>query len=251
MEIRLDLHCHSIASDGAQTIPQLAEIAKRQGLSALVLTDHANARHSYYQNATVRDTLLTAGLMPDIPIILGAEIGTPYGEFLIFGAKVIEQWYLYRRRLHKLYEMFGMNAYFDAFHEYVLHSRETIKIVKGGKKTDHDKQPLTATRRICKLPYAMFIPHPMDDVEYYDQWPDMLYGMLHGFEIINGMKDYNWHNPEAVKLLKIKIRRPWLLRNSDCHDGDVGHVYNTFDFPNGKDINEGNIISMLQKKQKG
>jgi 3',5'-nucleoside bisphosphate phosphatase len=37
---RIDLHCHSTASDGRLTPAQLVDMAKRHGLKALALTDH-------------------------------------------------------------------------------------------------------------------------------------------------------------------------------------------------------------------
>lgn len=37
---RIDLHCHSTASDGRLTPAQLVDMAKHRGLSALALTDH-------------------------------------------------------------------------------------------------------------------------------------------------------------------------------------------------------------------
>ena len=38
--LRIDLHCHSTASDGRLTPAQLVDMAKHRGLSALALTDH-------------------------------------------------------------------------------------------------------------------------------------------------------------------------------------------------------------------
>ena len=40
MELTCDLHCHSNFSDGTFSPKELVELAEKQGLSALALTDH-------------------------------------------------------------------------------------------------------------------------------------------------------------------------------------------------------------------
>ena len=42
--MRMDCHMHSTVSDGSFTIPQLIDRAKRNGLDAIVLTDHDTYR---------------------------------------------------------------------------------------------------------------------------------------------------------------------------------------------------------------
>jgi hypothetical protein len=247
MEVKLDMHCHSIASDGECTIPTLAILAKNAGLDALVITDHSNSYHSYFQNLTVLDTLQRIGHPPVIPVIVGSEIGTPYGEFLLFGSKAIKNWYRYKNRLKQIHKLFDMEAYFNNFYEYVLHSRKETNLT-GGKKTDHDSKPLTTTKRICKLPYAMFIPHPEEILSYYLKWPEILWDSLHGFEIQNNFTHYDECRPEVVDCLKYKIKKPWLLRTSDCHNDEVGRAFNTFQFEDGKEINEGNLIHCILRR---
>lgn len=245
MKVELDLHCHTIASDGGCTIPHLALMAKEAGMDALVVTDHSGSHHSYYQNLTVLDTLQRIGHPPVLPVIVGSEIGTPYGEFLLFGSKAIKNWYRYQRRLKEVHRLFDMDAYFTAFHEYVLHSRKELPLA-GGKKMDHDKLPLTNSIRVCKLPFAMFICHPEPALSEYQKWPDVLWSFLHGFEVQNDFTHYDQESPDKVEYLKSKIKKPWLLRNSDAHWDEVGRVSNTFTFPDGKEITEGNLIKAIK-----
>ncbi|HUS88587.1 MAG TPA: hypothetical protein VMW91_04310, partial [Desulfosporosinus sp.] len=187
------------------------------------------------------------GCSPQLPVIVGSEIGTPYGEFLLFGSKAIKNWYLYRRRLLRVQELFGIEGYCNAFIEYVLHSRKDTRFFK--KRTDHESKPLTSSKRVCKLPYSMFVCHPEDDLTSFQAWPDAFYDALHGFEIQNDQRHYDSYAPEVVDWLKSKIKKPWLLRNSDAHDEEVGRVCNTFTFPDGKEINEGNLIACIGKRR--
>ncbi|MBS0654507.1 MAG: PHP domain-containing protein, partial [Verrucomicrobia bacterium] len=39
-EYRVDLHCHSTYSDGSLTPQNLLELAKKEGLDAIAITDH-------------------------------------------------------------------------------------------------------------------------------------------------------------------------------------------------------------------
>nr|WP_320012624.1 PHP domain-containing protein [uncultured Desulfobulbus sp.] len=68
----IDLHTHSVYSDGSSTPEQLIELATRNGLKGLALTDHD----------TVEGVaeLVRLGIQAGIPIIAGVEISTTLRE---------------------------------------------------------------------------------------------------------------------------------------------------------------------------
>ncbi len=67
----IDLHTHSGCSDGSLTPTELAEEAKRSGVSAIALTDHDSVRGI--------DEILKAGEEYGMEIIPGVELSTEYG----------------------------------------------------------------------------------------------------------------------------------------------------------------------------
>lgn len=66
----IDLHSHSVYSDGSDTPAELVEIAKKTGLSALALTDHDTV-------AGVNEAIEAAD-GSDLEIIPGVELSTFY-----------------------------------------------------------------------------------------------------------------------------------------------------------------------------
>lgn len=79
---RIDLHMHSIASDGAYTPAQVVEIAQRQAMNVIALTDHDTA-------AGVPEAIQAAGNTSNITlrVLGGVEMATDYhgGERHILG----------------------------------------------------------------------------------------------------------------------------------------------------------------------
>lgn len=66
----VELHCHSTASDGTLTPTQVAQLAKRSGMTALALTDHDTV-------AGVGEAASAAGAL-GIDFIAGIEISAEY-----------------------------------------------------------------------------------------------------------------------------------------------------------------------------
>ncbi len=48
MKYRYDLHCHSSNSDGCRTVSELIALAKRRGMSGLVVKDHYGCSILYH-----------------------------------------------------------------------------------------------------------------------------------------------------------------------------------------------------------
>jgi predicted metal-dependent phosphoesterase TrpH len=72
-----DCHSHSVHSDGALTIPELAELAAGRGLDFLVVTDHNTTSH--------HRELPGIGLRYGITLVPGQEVTTDAGHANAFG----------------------------------------------------------------------------------------------------------------------------------------------------------------------
>ena len=69
----VDLHTHSACSDGTVSPSELVELAKKQGLSAIALTDH--------DCVDGLPAFMEAGKMHGIETICGIEFGTPWEKY--------------------------------------------------------------------------------------------------------------------------------------------------------------------------
>ncbi|MDP3176382.1 MAG: CehA/McbA family metallohydrolase [Spirochaetaceae bacterium] len=79
-----ELHCHSVHSDGAFTVAQLARAGAEEGLKLLALTDHnTDSGCDFIANDEVART---------IPIVPGIEWTTDYGHLLVLGARKYVDW---------------------------------------------------------------------------------------------------------------------------------------------------------------
>jgi DNA polymerase (family 10) len=79
-DIRGDLHCHTLASDGRATIAEMAAVARERGYEYLAITDHS-ASHGFGDDvspARLREQIrriaeIDAGL-PDMRLLAGSEV---------------------------------------------------------------------------------------------------------------------------------------------------------------------------------
>ena len=72
-----DLHSHTVHSDGALTVPELAELAVRRGLDFLAVTDHNTVSH--------HGELAGAARRYGIALLAGQEVTTAFGHANVFG----------------------------------------------------------------------------------------------------------------------------------------------------------------------
>ena len=70
--VKVDLHCHSTASDGSLAPEAVLTRARQQGVTLLALTDHDTTRG-------IRQ-LLQAGIPEDIRLVSGMELSTRWGH---------------------------------------------------------------------------------------------------------------------------------------------------------------------------
>lgn len=68
----IDLHCHSVFSDGSNTPEELVALAEQGGLSALALTDH--------DTTDGLDRFMAAGAQSSVETLSGIELSAEYGE---------------------------------------------------------------------------------------------------------------------------------------------------------------------------
>ena len=180
MKYQIDFHCHTIASDGGYTIPELAKAAKTAGLGALVITDHCYSKGSFFSNKHILYTFKNMGIELPVPVIVGAEVCTPFCEFLLFGAKAVSNWYYVRDSLKEVNNLLGASSYWKMFKDHVVFGGSWSS---GG--IDDFGEKLKDKVVGCELPYAMIMCHPGKTAEAYSKMPDEMFALLHGYEIGN------------------------------------------------------------------
>ncbi|MCG5214909.1 CehA/McbA family metallohydrolase [Streptosporangium sp. KLBMP 9127] len=72
-----DLHAHTVHSDGGLTVPELAALARDQGLDYLAVTDHNTVSH--------HTELPAAGAAAGVALLPGQEVTTDLGHANAFG----------------------------------------------------------------------------------------------------------------------------------------------------------------------
>jgi hypothetical protein len=210
---------------------ELLELSTKVGLGGLVLTDHCSPNNSFYTNKVIVQTLKDMGLLK-VPVIIGSEIKTPYGEFLLFGRKACSQWNQYKDSLDHINKSFGASAYWDMFKKFILH------------KVTHSKLASVFDSKVIQsLSYGMLMCHPRSvTVSWCEAMPQVFWDILHGFEIQNGFEEYDKINSDIVDYMQTKIKRCKCVRNSDCHAEELGSVFNEIPL---KEFSENQLIHWL------
>jgi DNA polymerase (family 10) len=98
-DVRGELHCHTVASDGRQTLEQMAESARERGYGYIAITDHS-ATHGFgndVQPAALRATieriaeLNGLGEYAPVRILAGSEINIGLDGSLDYDDELVEQ----------------------------------------------------------------------------------------------------------------------------------------------------------------
>lgn len=93
---KIDLHAHSMWSDGSGTIEEMTTEYERLGFIASIITDHDYMIKDKYVIDKQREEIkeLNESSKFSIPIIQGCEITLTYGEeAILFGEKAIDHWF--------------------------------------------------------------------------------------------------------------------------------------------------------------
>jgi hypothetical protein len=85
--MKIDLHVHTDASDGKESISEVMHLAKEQGLDVLALTDHDTTQG--WTEATDLAIELGIGLVPGMELTTRAHIPQPDGTVLKFGVHML------------------------------------------------------------------------------------------------------------------------------------------------------------------
>jgi len=234
---KINLHAHTVNSDGGNSILEMAIRAKELGHSALVVTDHDSVYLSSYPMCVLELEVLKKHNLIDYPVIVGSEIMTPFGEFLLFGKKVLKNWQTHKNRLKYISDNMDHTLWVEVFKSRVLSS------VRYSSWNG-----LTTARHLGDHSYALVMCHPRVEAYYLEQVPVEMWGLTHGFEVVNGVEDFELSRPNTIK--KLRELMPWAieLKNSDAHHAnELTESWNEID----KDIKEENdLIQWLQSNKK-
>jgi hypothetical protein len=93
---KINLHAHTIFSDGSNSPYVMAVEAKRLGLSALAITDHYYPSHpkEWCSSGAERHRLTRRACVEAkdiLPIIVGMELAFGEEEMLVYGTKLIQE----------------------------------------------------------------------------------------------------------------------------------------------------------------
>jgi predicted metal-dependent phosphoesterase TrpH len=106
VEYNINLHAHTIFSDGHNTPLAMAMEARELGFSALVLTDHFYGESGLWCSLNSEKMALLRRSKPEvkelIPVIIGIELGFGGEEILTFGSAMINTIIQYREKGHEL-----------------------------------------------------------------------------------------------------------------------------------------------------
>lgn len=207
---KINLHAHTHNSDGRDSIRGMCEKALELGFCACVITDHDDIRNfAYHKNQAEVNVLKKMNALP-LPVILGSEIYTPMGEYLLFGNKAILRWHENRQRFTELANTYDINLFIHMFKTYVL--QKNIFNITHGK---------TFITESIQTDYALIKCHPDQPSDLVRDIPKEWWDLVHGIEIQNGLHDYNTDKEDKIKdMIKAYqevIPGCGLFRNSDAH----------------------------------
>jgi len=207
----INCHAHTVISDGSDTMLDMAKRASSLGHCALVVTDHNySTDRNFAAGWRERDVIEENSLSP-IPIIIGAEISTPFGDHLLFGKDVLRNWEHYKSLLDGINRDFDLNLWIEVFRTYVL-AKASLQGTPG----------FFRRYKTTPMPYAMILCHPRSPAGYYRRFPKEWWDLCHGFEIRNGMQEYDQldEGKEAVAFFRSMMPGCMELKNSDAHTVD-------------------------------
>jgi hypothetical protein len=101
--LRIDLHVHTLASDGISDVETILDAALRRGLDAVAITDHERI------DAALAARDITEGRGLPIEVIVGEEITTRSGHLVgLWLRRRIRPWHSMRRAIAMVHEQGGV-----------------------------------------------------------------------------------------------------------------------------------------------
>lgn len=181
----LNLHAHTLYSDGSDTIKELAKVYKAQDHAALIITDHDDIHFRPVPwKAMLNDAETTSNEMDGYPILVGLEIFVPGAghECLLFGHRACSEW------VDILVDIQDVNRSFFRLPEF-----------KAWVRSLNDRN----------IEYALILCHP--SLSCIDS---SFYALMHGYEIMNAGQMCTEDMIERMKLLMPKAKP---FKNIDLH----------------------------------
>lgn len=233
----INLHAHTKNSDGADSIQEMAKKAKELGHSALVITDHDTSYSSSYLSGVRELTVLVDNNLIDFPVIIGSEIMTPFGEYLLFGKKACSNWQFFKNKLDMIESSFDHTLWVEIFKNRVLST-----------STYSSRCGITQANIHEVKSYGLVLCHPRFNSNYVEAVPESWWSIVHGFEVVNGLEEFEITRPQTIQALRQVM--PWAieLKNSDAHSAqELTTRWNDIN----KNIKEENdLIQWLQSGKK-
>ncbi len=147
----MDLHIHTVYSDGIMSVDKVIEYARKLGLNGISITDHDTLQGTIKAIEIVRNKNIK-----DFIVIPGVEISSKYGHILVYGLTDI-------RRFNSLNELFdivkeegGIIALAHPYGKLFFLPCKAVKDVKVLEKIDaievlNGKTPMISNRKAYDL----------------------------------------------------------------------------------------------------
>jgi len=101
--LRIDLHVHTLASDGVSDVEAILEAAVKAGLDAIAITDHERI------DAALAARAIAEGRGSPLEVIVGEEITTRGGHLVgLFLRRRIRPWHSLRSSVARIHEQGGL-----------------------------------------------------------------------------------------------------------------------------------------------
>ncbi len=215
---KINLHAHSIYSDGNNIIDEIVAEYKKHDFSIAVITDHCYRKSSVFYDSHLKsisispdtylrasEDALRASNRYSIPVVIGVEFDLGYNEMVVIGSDAIK---------------------------YLLDQREAgIDIC--AKTMEYAKH---------KYNLSYILVHPNTEIRKNDKYfieKRLTYPMLHAYELYNrACKFFDDENP-----LPDYLEGKLALCNSDAHSlANISKYYNLFD---SEPKNEYELINLI------
>ena len=221
----VDLHAHTVCSDGLMTIRELLLTAKKRGLTGIAITDHDTTR-------CVKKALISAREIGVI-VVPGIEVSTREAHLLLYGiVEDLPEKYKSKPSILEVLDYARENNYFSSiahpfgriFKPYpVVYLREAllkvdgIEVINGRTPPKSNEKAIRLALRYNKIPTAgsdAHIPEEVgsakillkDPVENYSQIIEQLYKNNH---VVYGGRSLG---QIISSILKKRLRRLFLRK---------------------------------------
>ena len=222
---KIDMHVHTLGSDGRGTPEDIVRYAKRTKLDGLCLTDH----HVTYtpESLEVAQALRQAGLQ----VFHGCEYSTTWGHMLIYGVNVEDfQWGYYpdpRKVISDVNAVGGLCVPAHPFKGYRRRFGDQVKLLTAvaGIETANGQctfQDPYSNKQAAKVGETHFFGHTFGGSDAHDpRHIGLCYTLIQGwidseYELLRAMRGFQTCKAVTSKKLvqaELKKRREWTRKS--------------------------------------